>query len=327
MTGIVTPESPLTRREPFQDIIQAVVKIKDRDSLVLPTQSNQINKPGIITEGIVDDLLKEFTSRETVIWPSEAGKGEILSINRMPSESYTRGTSAHDVFFARALIRFKDQVNTVPIDVAIKTFDKKSHLKGNTLRDFINSVLVTRNGFTTFNPLCAISSNDMGFVLTVADPSVQSSDLDILNRDPYDPYVITRLQKIAQLLASLHLAGIFHGDAKIRNFAVTPNGNIEAIDWESAKILEFNHKENIDRIVKNAASDLSDLFFSVIKPVDRNYIPEGQFKNYFMRTIYDIYTDFFLIHSVDEEKELDILQAIKNASDQLLDEGMRNDDI
>src|SRR3990167_5994389 len=190
MTGIVTPESPLTRREPFQDIIQAVVKIKDRDSLVLPTQSNQINKPGIITEGIVDDLLKEFTSRETVIWPSEAGKGEILSINRMPSESYTRGTSAHDVFFARALIRFKDQVNTVPIDVAIKTFDKKSHLKGNTLRDFINSVLVTRNGFTTFHPLCAISSNDMGFVLTVADPSVQSSDLDILNRDPYDPYVI-----------------------------------------------------------------------------------------------------------------------------------------
>ncbi len=293
-------------------IISAVAKVRGRDFMTVPIH-NPHQEPGsrIITEDIIDTMLPGFKSRESAVWPSETKSGEILSLSRLPSETYPRGDSAHDVFFARVLIRLANQGQPVPLDVAVKPFLEPGSIR-TALKDFVNSVLVTRRGFLTFDPLCAIGFEDKGLVLTVANPDIQSSDIDMADRKPYDEQVITRLQRISQLLASLHLAGIFHGDAQVRNFTVSPTSNIEAIDWESAQIVDFTKDENLEIVSDRAANDLRKLFESiVIGPDGRRKISEVSFSNYFNDVIFNPYYDFFGSHLIDYERDMGILSAIE----------------
>src|SRR5690606_8483452 len=111
--------------------------------------------------------------------------------------------------------------------------------------ELINTSYVRELGYDTVDPLIAIVDHQKSYIISKFRPDVVFT-LDLHN---WPEYLITneksqidaknKLTKISKLLASYHTHGIAHRDAQVKNFALTPVGDIIGIDFESAKI--FNN--------------------------------------------------------------------------------------
>ncbi len=170
-----------------------------------------------------------------------------------------RGKSAHNVSFATAELRTPSG-NLERITVAIKPFDKPRK----ALADAVANGWVLERGFNTTDPICVILDEQGSYVVTPAKRGVQS-----LDTEPWHQFMSTsdstiedhfrhRLSQVGSLLANLNFRGIDQADSQLRNYWITPTGDIEPIDWESTTIVD--DPPTSDQLLSISISTLRPLF-------------------------------------------------------------------
>jgi len=157
-----------------------------------------------------------------------AGKTQSFRVDRTSGAE----SSAHQVFFGGLT------GNTGTVNVAIKPMDRRGAL----MAEWVNLHLVRRRGFETFRPMGMMLTNEGGFLLTERRDKVESMDnadwaSTITHRQSHEA-MLDDLRKVGPVLAGLHDAGIFHGDAQLKNVVMDQKGGIYFIDWEAATIVE-----------------------------------------------------------------------------------------
>src|SRR3989344_1876416 len=127
--------------------------------------------------------------------------------------------------------------------------------------------MVLARGFSTTDPICLISDAGRGFIVTPTKEGVQAIDTEpwhqfrTSDNEEVNEHFLGRLKSIAVVAANLNSRGINHADGQLRNYWVTPNGTIEAFDWESAEIVQ--DPPNPDTLVRLAVSTLRPLYRSL----------------------------------------------------------------
>src|SRR5258708_3561479 len=157
--------------------------------------------------------------------------------------SYTRGASAHDVSFGLVDLRTPKGLETIA--VAIKPFntpkDGSDRNARKAMKDAIANGWVLKRGFSTTDPIAVICDKD-SFIVTPVKKGVQALDTQPWHQfnttDNLDirGHFVTKLEQVAQILATLNSRGITHIDSQLRNYWVTSDGTMEPFDWESARI-------------------------------------------------------------------------------------------
>lgn len=175
---------------------------------------------------------------------------------------FLRGGSAHNVTFGVAEIWTNNGQGLKVMRVAVKSFTKPEK----ALKEAVNTKQVLNRGFRTVYPIGVIADGELGFLITKARSDVQSLDKELWNqyhtgRQEVRDYFESLLYKTAIVLADYHARGIRHSDTQMKNFWVTPRGNVEGIDWEASTIYPPNPTK--DQFVVAAFDDLVTLFTSL----------------------------------------------------------------
>lgn len=155
-----------------------------------------------------------------------------------------RGDSAHGVIFARVGTQRGRLV-----DAAVKTFDDEPT---NAFREFVNASEVARRGIHTLQPLAVVidpgqepKDRPLGFYLSEME-SIRSMDrllpirrgLQYLRTEEGQKHAdyLGYVAVTGELLANMHLRGIFPADPQLKNFAARDSGEVIPIDFESTSI-------------------------------------------------------------------------------------------
>lgn len=183
---------------------------------------------------------KDYPTTEGIYFLPNWSEYDIAGINqrRGIQDLQPRGRSAHDVSFGVADLRTTGK-GLESLTVAIKPFEEPAR----ALRDAVSNGIALERGFNTTDPICVIVDKPGSFVVTPAKEGVQTLDTEpwhqFLNND--DIHVHNhfnyRLRQISELLADLNTHGIEFADAALRNFWITPEGEMEPFDWESSTIV------------------------------------------------------------------------------------------
>lgn len=174
---------------------------------------------------------------------------------------FPRGGSYHNVSFGIVELR-KPDGTTILTSTAVKTFDAP----GKALHDAAVNGIVLERSFSTTDPICVIAAQPKSYVISLARTGVQALDTEPWHQfSPTLPELQShfqhRLQQVAETLAAMHLRGINHGDAKLRNYWATPQGTVEPFDWESARI--FPDPPSSDDLCTISRDDLGSLWRSI----------------------------------------------------------------
>lgn len=224
---------------------EALQRQYKKSHLILDLNQPPYNRPGIF-------LTPEFASCQVVRIGQRRGEEDWL----------TRGGSAHNVTFGVAEMR-NTEGRIKSLNVAVKQFSKSE----SGLAEAVNNYTVLSRGFKTTLPIAIISDNGSGgYVMTLARKDTKS-----LDTEPWHQYQSgnsrTRfyfeqlLYRASVILSSYNCSGIRHGDAQMKNFWVTPRGNVEAIDWEASTI--YPNPLLIENFLTSSIDDLSTLFKSL----------------------------------------------------------------
>lgn len=223
---------------------------------------------------------------------------ELIAIGQRKGtqDLFPRGSSAHNVSFCTAEFRGP---KGLPLDlpVAIKTFTSAR----NALEDAVANQYALDRGFNTTHPICVITNSQHSYVITQVRKDVQPLDTEPwhqFNSGSIEvrQHFLSRLTGISELLANLHANGINHADPQVKNFWVTPEGEIETFDWEAARILD--NPPTPEQLQKIAIQDLATLYKSLTGQFDTSPIPAflgprvvkwKQFK----RHVFDVYVNEF----------------------------------
>ncbi len=196
----------------------------------------------------------------------------------MTEKGFTRGDSAHGVFFADLQVVKRDKLGGVSRErtpVAVKRYDNP----GSALVEFVNTLSVREKGIATVEPLCVVLNESQSSLVTRAKGEIRN-----LDGEPWQPFVSadadsqvlmgTRMKKMATLLADLHAQGIFHGDAQLKNFVITPDGSIELLDWESSSVFQNEGRTMaFDTAISHGTKDLESLYGSLTGVPEHLYTP------------------------------------------------------
>ncbi|KKQ10675.1 MAG: hypothetical protein US19_C0001G0013 [Candidatus Daviesbacteria bacterium GW2011_GWB1_36_5] len=195
--------------------------------------------------------------------PEFSGR-QVLRIGQRRGEQdwFVRGGSAHNVSFGIIEIRDSETGEVKLLNVAVKPF--KQTAKG--IIEIKNTLKVLDRGFKTVHPICFISEEDSGFLVSVA-----RTDTKTLDSEPWSQfhtgeflaktYFEQLIHRNAVLLADLHASGIRHSDPQLKNFWVTPRGNVEGIDWEASTVYPIPVSE--ESFLTASMDDLPTYFYSL----------------------------------------------------------------
>ncbi|HYM65452.1 MAG TPA: hypothetical protein VES68_03135 [Candidatus Sulfotelmatobacter sp.] len=188
-----------------------------------------------------------------------------------------RGNSAHGVLFLR-LGTQRGQL----LDVAVKAFSAPSR----AFIEYANTNAIRERGIDTLEPIAVIidkgsgtakskptakskiSDEPIGYYISAMEP-IRSLDRLRIVRNGYISLLATSdkhssyldyLSRTGEILAEMHLKGVFPGDAQIKNFAIRQDGSVIPIDFENTDIF------NKDFFLTNPGkfTDLSQKGLSVL---------------------------------------------------------------
>ncbi|MEK7160315.1 MAG: hypothetical protein AAB702_02440 [Patescibacteria group bacterium] len=188
-----------------------------------------------------------------------------------------RGNSAHGVLFLR-LGTQRGQF----LDVAVKAFSTPSR----AFIEYVNTIVIRERGIDTLDPIAVIidkgkgsgksnptsnskiTNEPIGYYISVMEPIrsidrlrlVRSGYRSLLASDETHRSYLEYLSKTGEILAQMHLKGIFPGDAQIKNFALRQDGKVIPIDFENTDIF------NVDFFLTNPEkfADMSQKALSVL---------------------------------------------------------------
>jgi hypothetical protein len=147
------------------------------------------------------------------------------------------GKSHHEVMFSELTLAHNGDEPRV-IDVALKRFTTGS---GQAYREFQATEEVRARGFDTFDTLAIVVAGDTSVLVTKKRDDIyvlDNIDWQLRPEDPeYGEEVAPVLHQIAESLAEFHQAGVYHGDAVAKNFAVNERNKVVFFDFEDTSFL------------------------------------------------------------------------------------------
>lgn len=176
-------------------------------------------------------------------------------------------TSAHQVFFV-ALAG-----NAGRLRVAVKPFENG---RGALAAEWTNTLIAREKGFGAFRPLGFVATAEGGYMLTERRDDIEPMDnvdwAGVLLDPEGNADMIEDMKKFGPLLARLHESGGFHGDPQVKNGVLTEEGELDFIDWESAKFTEApvwgkNTAGREEYLLGRAERDMKVLFASLARSV------------------------------------------------------------
>lgn len=213
---------------------------------------------------------------------------KILHMDFLPGEfELGAADSHHGVRFGFVQVERADgSVDTV--HVAVKPLDSASQTAVHEQNAHLE---VANRGFQTFEPLAIIKHDDTDFLVTRYREDILTRNniawtISPSDSDKYESEIVPTLNFMAESLADLHAAGIFHGDAQAKNFAVSDEGGQVVIDLEDAVFVETGEElievfnwldapgEDVQYGQKNdenkAFLDLTHCWYALIHPTPDN---------------------------------------------------------
>ncbi len=168
------------------------------------------------------------------IFPS--GPREIRDVEYDEGILSFRGGSAHHVFGALVSFETTDgKVIKKPCAIKKHSIEKSGIPKGQV--EFENTERIKALGLRTVTPLCLIMGKGSEcFIITLFDDRLQvGSSINFQSEKGQENAELgTFLVDVAQYIARLHLAGIFHHDLQLKNLARDKmTGEIFGFDWEN----------------------------------------------------------------------------------------------
>jgi hypothetical protein len=291
--------------------------LQRKKARILDPKSVESEKNKSLTETIKKNVLKDHKDG---IWRLSYSKEPVYGIHAAELPHIVRGNSGHQVFFAEA--RIADHAT----EIAIKPFifrpenGDKNPSPEKALIELINTDLVMEKGIQTLMPLACIINGQTGFYLSQVRHGIRGLDLQIWPNyiqktdEESRSNTSSKLKKIAVNLANMHILGIFHGDAQIKNFVTTPEGAIMPIDWESSTIYEKATKE---QFLRGAHKDLLSLLKSLYRTPDNfgagifhDLEPEKNIWPHFHETVVKPYINEILNIGDGSSFPPDLLEAI-----------------
>lgn len=179
--------------------------------------------------------------------------------------------SAHGVSFGRLIGRrpTKDNRQGTLLQVAFKPFDRSDK----ALQEMSGYLKLQEIGIETFDPVGVFPSEHFGnyIVVTKKRDDLMSLDRDtwVVGRQPTtkgEAEIAERNQQtvidIGKTFARLHAHGVYHPDGQIKNFAVTPDGEIGVIDTENLDFVPID--AGSPDVAAKAWNDIEKLVKSLI---------------------------------------------------------------
>jgi hypothetical protein len=181
-------------------------------------------------------------------------------------------TSAHQVFFGTIA------GSAGRVRVAIKPFTNNGKGSGKEAMatEWVNMQLAGERGFGAFAPVGFITTHEGGYLLTERrddfEPLDNSNWEGALHEPEANKAMLDDLSQVGPLLGRLHDKGGFHGDPQLKNFGVTEEGGVDAIDWEAGKFVEQpvwgeNTADRVEYLKGRTERDLKVLFASLARSV------------------------------------------------------------
>lgn len=168
---------------------------------------------------------------------------QVVDVKLFPGLQLGAADSKHGVLFGDVDVISPDGMSTVR--AAIKPFIAETDGYGESdsdaaIREQNNLTTVIERGFDTYRPLAIAKDGDNTYLITEYRPEIETMDNADWSLPPSDPRyeteVVPNLAFIADSMAKMHAAGIFHGDAQIKNFAKSDTGGQVVVDMEDATI-------------------------------------------------------------------------------------------
>lgn len=171
--------------------------------------------------------------------------------------------SLHQVMFGCLHLQ-GDQRRTVT-DVAVKPFKEAASKRAE--HELRCLELLERSGINAFKPIGILSSDRYEFLITEFESQILSLDNVHwgypLKTAEFHEYLGPMLYGVGESLGELHSKGVFHGDAQIKNFALSESGDTQALDLEGAAYI--NESDEIIRQLPNMGFGDIVMLYSTLK--------------------------------------------------------------
>lgn len=229
--------------------------------------------PEVIGQDVVEQAASEVLDKgHCIVTPKYVELVERVTSHEVyPDKQIDFKRSAHGVSFGRLIGAkpSKDNRQGSLLQVAFKPFDRSDK----ALQEMSGYLKLQEIGIETFDPVGVFPSEHFGnyIVVTKKRDDLMSLDRDswIVGRQPTnkgEAEIAERNQEtvidIGKTFARLHAHGVYHPDGQIKNFAVTPDGEIGVIDTEN---LDFEPLDpNGPDVAAKAWNDIEKLVKSLI---------------------------------------------------------------
>jgi serine/threonine protein kinase len=176
-----------------------------------------------------------------------------------------RENSRNQVFFGDLTLDNFSSSGTFNLPVAIKPFLKLSKQRV-ALNEFVMSKHLASLGINSFKQIGILKNDNDHYLISIFEPEVitlDSIDWDNLN-DQETQFVINRG---LETLALLHINGLAHGDAKLKNLAISPQMQKHWIVDMEHGVSFINTAQNIGQpngLVAKICQDLKQLSKSLL---------------------------------------------------------------
>lgn len=238
-----------------------------------------------------------------VLTPELQERGiEFVEVELLPGAQLGAGDSHHEVTFGRVSVRIGDEAQQV--DVAIKPFTADSEKAGH---EHDSLLAAKQRGLDTFEPLALARDGDVVYLITKKRSDIETRDnadwtISPSDEERFDAHVRPELAAIAETMAEMHAAGVFHGDAQPKNFARTDTGSTIPIDLEDAVFVDSDAvAEAINGVygspTSQALQDVEHCWYIMLHPTSTastNLLLEGENHETCMQVFEQDFLDVYL---------------------------------
>jgi hypothetical protein len=187
--------------------------------------------------------------------------------------SLTRRRNSHGLLFGQIVMQSERDKQKASLAV-IKPFDSpKAALREFSATDYVNSFSKRSRAMQSLEPLgfYRFDTGDVGLITTYEHSVISYDNMFWDNEtDPTELQLQKAMGRIAVALGRIHLMGITHGDAQVKNFA-TDNQGIRLIDLESADGFPASGVEFNEELVASRISNDIDTFVNSLNTGIEDY--------------------------------------------------------
>lgn len=195
---------------------------------------------------------------DAVDYLSSTLEDRIVKIKPKVEGAPVRGGSMHGVSFLQVCVQNGECTNA-----AVKAFPTPTK----AFAEFVNTQEIARRGISTLEPIAVVTDNGMshgngklkshtesepiGYYLSRME-TIRSMDrlsfihrgyLELISGGENAKENLEYIGRVGQVLANMHIKGIFPGDPQLKNFAIRDSSEVIPIDFENVDIFNENFYE------------------------------------------------------------------------------------